>query len=147
MRWMRTFPAAPQSVRAARRFTTDTLSSTAAATVEAAELMVSELATNCIRHEGTSFRVTILGSTREIRIEVTDSGSGTPAMRSPGPDEPNGRGLQIVNMLSASWGVEAERPAGKTVWFTMRAASGRDDCEAMGSCRRIGGGATPVAGG
>ncbi len=38
--------------------------------------MVSELATNCIRHERTSFHITILGSDQEIRVEVTDSGIG-----------------------------------------------------------------------
>lgn len=123
MRRMRTFPAIPQSVHAARRFATDALTGSSASMVEAVELMVSELATNCIRHERTSFHITIVGSTQEIRVEVTDSGSGTPTMRSPGPDEPSGRGLQIVDMLSDSWGVEPEDPSGKTVWFTMPASA------------------------
>ena len=139
MRRMRTFPAIPQSVHAARRFATDTLSSSPASTVEAVELMVSELATNCIRHERTSFHITILGSAQEIRVEVADSGSGTPTMRSPGPDEPSGRGLQIVDMLSDSWGVEPEDPSGKTVWFTMPAATAMQPAaEEVGARRRIG---------
>lgn len=139
MRRMRTFPAIPQSVHAARRFATDTLSGSPPSTVEAVELMVSELATNCIRHERTSFHITILGSAEEIRVEVTDSGSGTPTMRSPGPDEPSGRGLQIVDMLSDSWGVEAEQPSGKTVWFTMPAAAVEQPAsEEVGARRRIG---------
>jgi anti-sigma regulatory factor (Ser/Thr protein kinase) len=136
---MRTFPAIPQSVHAARRFATDTLSGSPTSMLEAVELMVSELATNCIRHERTSFHITILGSTREIRVEVTDSGSGTPTMRSPGPDEPSGRGLQIVDMLSDSWGVEPEDPSGKTVWFTMPAAAMQQASEEIGTRRRIGG--------
>ena len=119
MRRMRTFPAIPQSVHAARRFAIDTLSSSPGSILEAVELMVSELATNCVRHERTSFHIAILGSSREIRVEVTDSGAGTPRMRSPGPDEPSGRGLRIVDMLSSSWGVQPESPAGKTVWFTV----------------------------
>ncbi|HEX3977504.1 MAG TPA: ATP-binding protein [Solirubrobacteraceae bacterium] len=135
---MRTFPAIPQSVHAARRFATDTLSSSPASTVEAVELMVSELATNCIRHERTSFHITILGSPQEIRIEVTDSGSGRPTMRSPGPDEPSGRGLQIVDMLSDTWGVEPENPSGKTVWFTMPVAAAMEVAsEEVGTRRRI----------
>jgi anti-sigma regulatory factor (Ser/Thr protein kinase) len=139
MRRMRTFPAIPQSVHAARRFATDTLTGSPTSTVEAVELMVSELATNCIRHERTSFHITILGSTQEIRVEVTDSGSGTPTMRSPGPDEPSGRGLQIVDMLSNSWGVEPEDPAGKTVWFTMPASTElRSASEEIGTRRRMG---------
>jgi anti-sigma regulatory factor (Ser/Thr protein kinase) len=138
MRRMRTFPAIPQSVHAARRFATDALSGSSASVLEAVELMVSELATNCIRHERTSFHITILGSTQEVRVEVTDSGSGTPTMRSPGPDEPSGRGLQIVDMLSDSWGVEPEDPSGKTVWFTMPAATAMAPAsEESGSRRRI----------
>ena len=147
MRRMRTFPAIPQSVHAARRFATDTLSGSPASTVEAVELMVSELATNCIRHERTSFHITILGSAQEIRVEVTDSGSGTPTMRSPGPDEPSGRGLQIVDMLSDSWGVEPENPSGKTVWFTMPAAAAMQAAaKEVGTRRRIGEDAPAFAG-
>jgi anti-sigma regulatory factor (Ser/Thr protein kinase) len=147
MRRMRTFPAIPQSVHAARRFATDALMGNPVTMIEAVELMVSELATNCIRHERTSFHVTILGSTRQVRVEVTDSGSGTPAMRSPGPDEPSGRGLQIVEMLSDSWGVEAEQPSGKTVWFTMPASSPlAPGSEEVGTRRRIGGDAPTLTG-
>ena len=140
MRRMRTFPAIPQSVHAARRFATDALTGSPATLLEAVELMVSELATNCIRHERTSFHIAVLGSTREIRVEVTDSGSGTPTMRSPGPDEPSGRGLQIVDMLSDRWGVEPEDPSGKTVWFTMPAATAAAPAseEERGARRRIG---------
>jgi anti-sigma regulatory factor (Ser/Thr protein kinase) len=145
---MRTFPAIPQSVHAARRFAIDTLSDAPSSTLEAVELMVSELATNCIRHERTSFHITILGSSQEIRVEVTDSGTGTPRMRSPGPDEPSGRGLQIVEMLSASWGVQVERPSGKTVWFTVPpATSERRTPETLERREPVGGGATPVVGG
>jgi anti-sigma regulatory factor (Ser/Thr protein kinase) len=147
MRRMRTFPAIPQSVHAARRFATDTLSASPASTLEAVELMVSELATNCIRHERTSFHITILGSTQEIRVEVTDSGLGTPTMRSPGPDEPSGRGLQIVDMLSDRWGVEPENPSGKTVWFTMPAtAAMRAAAEELAARRRVGEDAPTFAG-
>ena len=74
--------------------------------------MVSELATNGIRHGQTSFDLVIELTADEIRVEVTDHGGGTPTMRFPGPDEPTGRGLQIVDMLSERWGVESRgRPA------------------------------------
>jgi len=139
MRHMRTFPAVPQSVPAARRFAVGALADSPAATLEAVELMVSELATNCIRHEHSSFHIVILRTSDEIRIEVTDSGSGTPTMRSPGPHEPSGRGLQIVDMLSDRWGVERELPSGKTVWFTLDVPalheSGADGGSRRG-CRR-----------
>lgn len=119
MRRMRTFPAIPQSVHAARRFATDALAGLGSDALESAELMVSELATNCIRHERMSFYITISRLPQEVRVEVTDSGSGMPSMRSPGPNDPSGRGLQIVDMLSNDWGIEPEVPAGKTVWFSL----------------------------
>lgn len=119
MRRMRTFPAVAQSVPAARRFAVGALADTPASTLEAVELMVSELATNCIRHEHSSFDISIRRTASEIRIEVTDTGAGTPTMRSPGPHEPSGRGLQIVDMLSEQWGVVPRTPSGKTVWFTV----------------------------
>ena len=38
-------------------------------------------------------------------------------MRSPKPTDASGRGLKIVDMLSARWGVQSRATAGKTVWF------------------------------
>jgi hypothetical protein len=40
-------------------------------------------------------------------------------MRSPKPTDPSGRGLKIIDMLSAGWGVQSESGMGKTVWFTI----------------------------
>lgn len=123
MRVQRTFPADPHSVPAARRFALQALSETALDVRQSVELMVSELVTNGIRHGQTSFDLVIALTADEIRVEVTDHGGGTPEMRFPGPDEPTGRGLQIVDMLSEEWGVESSGPAGKTVWFMLSAAA------------------------
>jgi anti-sigma regulatory factor (Ser/Thr protein kinase) len=86
--------------------------------VQAAELMVSELATNCVLHGKTSFHLTIQSSANSIRVEVADCGDGAPTMQSPGPDDLTGRGLRIVDMLSDQWGVEP-RLGGKAVWFSL----------------------------
>jgi hypothetical protein len=40
-------------------------------------------------------------------------------MRCPGPTEPSGRGLRIVDMFAEKWGVEQHAAGGKTVWFTL----------------------------
>jgi anti-sigma regulatory factor (Ser/Thr protein kinase) len=146
MRRMRTFPAIPQSVPAARRFAMGALADSPAPTLEAVELMVSELATNCIRHERSSFHISILRTSSEIRIEVTDSGSGKPTMRSPGPHEPSGRGLQIVDMLSKRWGVEPEIPSGKTVWFTLDVPAPRESRAERGSRQRPEDQSAPITG-
>ncbi|HTU84593.1 MAG TPA: ATP-binding protein [Solirubrobacteraceae bacterium] len=115
----RSFPHEPQSVPAARRFATSVLSGSSAETLEAVELMVSELATNCIRHTDSGFDLTITRSGDDIRVEASDHAGGTPTMRSPKPTDPSGRGLKIIDMLSARWGVRADGTRGKTVWFTI----------------------------
>ena len=119
MNYTRTFPHEPESVPAARRFATSTLRSASADTLEAVELMVSELATNCIRHTDSGFDLTITRAGGDIRIEATDGAGGTPQMRSPKPTDPSGRGLKIIDMLSSEWGVDQRAGDGKTVWFTV----------------------------
>jgi anti-sigma regulatory factor (Ser/Thr protein kinase) len=119
MKDTRTFPHEPQSVPAARRFAINVLRGASRETLEAVELMVSELATNCIRHTDSGFDLTIVRDGEDIRVEATDNAGGTPTMRSPKPTDPSGRGLKIVDMLSAHWGVQPKAAAGKTVWFTI----------------------------
>lgn len=119
MKRARSFSAEPQSVGAARRFAVTVLGDGDSEVLEAVKLMVSELATNSIRHAQTGFHMTICRSQGAIRVEVTDHAGGTPRLRSPGPEDPSGRGLQIVAMLSEAWGVERAQARGKTVWFTV----------------------------
>jgi anti-sigma regulatory factor (Ser/Thr protein kinase) len=86
--------------------------------IDAVELMVSELATNSVKHAHSDFKVAIDDSGGEIRVEVRDTGRGQPALRFPAPTEPSGRGLLIVEALSHAWGT-VDAPHGKTVWFTL----------------------------
>lgn len=115
----RSFPHEPQSVPAARRFALSVLDGSSPETLEAIELMVSELATNCIRHTDSGFELTIIRSGQDIRVEATDQAGGTPTMRSPKPTDASGRGLKIIDMLSQRWGVRSDGASGKTVWFTI----------------------------
>jgi len=117
----RTFRRDAESVGAARRFATEALSGIDPDQLDSVELMVSELATNSIRHAHAAFELTVAHVDGEIRIEVTDRAGGEPRMRNAGPDDPTGRGLQIVNLLSEAWGVEHRADSGKTVWFTVTA--------------------------
>ncbi len=148
MKRTRSFPYDPLSISAARRFAVGALRAAPAEVVNAVELMVSELTTNSVRHGGTGFRVVITSrqaaNAEEIRIEVTDSAGGRPTMRSPGPDDPTGRGLRIVSMLADAWGVEKRSGAGKTVWLTIafspstEAGAGRLARHAVGPDRERG---------
>jgi anti-sigma regulatory factor (Ser/Thr protein kinase) len=117
----RTFPCHPDSVARARRFVREIFASEPQATLDAAELMVSELATNGVQHARTEFDVTVHRSPGEIRVEVRDRGRGKPAVQFSGPTEPTGRGLLIVESLSDSWGV-VPALSGKTVWFSLARA-------------------------
>ena len=113
----REFPCEPEAVTAARRFVREVLSGTSPDALEAAELMTSELATNCVRHARTGFALAI-SAAGDIRIEVRDTGGGSPKVLSPEPREPSGRGLRIVEALAEDWGV-ISASSGKTVWFTL----------------------------
>jgi serine/threonine-protein kinase RsbW len=115
----RDFPLQTTSVGAARRFADEVLHGLPAETVEAVRLMVSELATNSIQHAKTGFQLVINRRRDSVRIEVTDLAGGLPAVQSPGPTDPTGRGLAIVEMLSDAWGVDYLTATDKTVWFTL----------------------------
>jgi anti-sigma regulatory factor (Ser/Thr protein kinase) len=119
MRRARRFHCQPESVARARHFVRDVLSDQPRETVEAAELMASELATNSVRHACSDFELAVQRSRDEIRVEVSDHGQGQPVPRTPSPRERSGRGLQIVEGLAEDWGVTPS-PDGKLVWFTLR---------------------------
>jgi anti-sigma regulatory factor (Ser/Thr protein kinase) len=105
----------PDSVAVARRFVVDSLGGTAAE-LDDCELMVSELATNAVRHGRSMFRVGVYRLDGPIRVEVSDYNSRLPVKAGVSPDAQSGRGLQIVDALSSRWGVRPEAE-GKTVWF------------------------------
>ena len=89
-------------------------------TLDDARVVVSELLGNALRHARAnidgSVKVDVAVSDDEVIIEVSDGGSATlPALTTPLPLAPNGRGLAIVRMLARSWGVR-ESPAGNVVF-------------------------------
>ncbi|TQJ57766.1 ATP-binding protein [Streptomyces sp. NBC_00080] len=89
-------------------------------------LLVSELATNAVRHTlGTRFLCGVgLVTHGRLRLEVHDhdrTGRGLPRCE-PGPDDEGGRGLFLVEQLAETWGVDRSRlTGGNAVWATMTA--------------------------
>jgi len=115
----RTFPNDATSVTAARHLVIELLTGVPDEIREAAALMLSELATNCIRHAREGFVLRLRTTDDLLRVDVTDAGAGRPRTRTPALLEPTGRGLHIVNQLAKDWGVSMHRNGGKTVWFTL----------------------------
>lgn len=108
------FPAAPESPGCARRLLADALrlGGCERAFVDTATLVLSELASNAVRHAGSPFSIaaTIEGCT--LRLAVEDRGS--PSARTTMVARPT-HGLGVVDALASSWGVKAA-PRGKLVW-------------------------------
>jgi anti-sigma regulatory factor (Ser/Thr protein kinase) len=119
MRRTKSFAHTPTSVASARNFAGEALQGALGEARDTIALMISELASNCIRHTDAGFKLTIIQTAAEIRVEATDRGAGKPRMRTPAPTDPHGRGLQIVDMLATSWGFDALPGGGKTVWFAL----------------------------
>ncbi|WP_121751270.1 ATP-binding protein [Streptomyces sp. E2N166] len=96
-----------------------------------AELVVSELLANAVRHGRPPVRValTMLGRPvrrRVVRIEVTDAGTAVDVARVRARwRHPSfrlgeiGRGLLLVDGLSTRWG-DKPAPGGHTVWADLR---------------------------
>ncbi|MER6089004.1 ATP-binding protein [Streptomyces bluensis] len=119
-------PAQRSSVRVARhsmsaRLTTWRLPGELCAD---AELLVSELATNAVRHTISTRFLCGIGLIPEgcLRLEVHDqdgTGRGLPT-REPGPDDESGRGLLLVQEIADSWGVDRSLlTGGNAVWATL----------------------------
>ena len=87
--------------------------------------MVSELATNCVRHANTDFTLSIEQTGRQVRVDIADTGTGRVTRRDPEPADVSGRGLSIVEQLSDTWGVrEFVDGEGKSVWFMLNLRGG-----------------------
>ena len=82
-------------------------------------LLTSEIVTNALVHGLPPLTVTVFVGDGVARVEVTDHGPEMPVRLAGGPDDLRGRGLLVVQALSAHWGVETLRGGGKTVWFEL----------------------------
>ncbi|MFI1364046.1 ATP-binding SpoIIE family protein phosphatase [Streptomyces griseochromogenes] len=91
--------------------------------VETAQLLVSEVVTNAVRHGGGDRIGLRLVRTDALLCEVTDEEPGLPAMLGAGPADETGRGLRVVSRLAREWGASATGHH-KTVWFE-QALTGR----------------------
>lgn len=121
-------PGVPESVACARQYVRQVLAGACRPETDDLVLLVSELVSNAVRHSdsgrGPDGRVTVslelVGDV--IHVEVTDAGSAANAPLEPGEVDLNGeggRGLWLVNEMSAAWGWH-DVPGGRVVWFQVK---------------------------
>lgn len=112
----RRFAGGFASAAAARRFVAETFRHWGLHhLVDDACLIVSELVTNAVRHARSDIAVALSRISGVVRVAVADADPRPPTVRCPDPDEPGGRGLQMVAALARTWDCEAV-PGGKIVW-------------------------------
>ena len=117
----------PQSARAARRLTKNTMRDWGLAFLaEDAETIVGEFVANAVTHaaaleaqrkqfaDGLGLR--LLRRTGEVICAVLDPSDTAPVLKEPASVEESGRGLQMVDALSDVWGWSPVAGRGKAVW-------------------------------
>ena len=119
-----TFQSVPTSARSARRFVAEMLEAwTLASLSDLATLLVSELMSNVVLHAGTDAVVRLYRLSARVRVEVSDRSPRLPVRKRYSEDATTGRGLDLVDTLSAAWGVEPTS-GGKVVWFELAEIAG-----------------------
>ena len=122
-----TFEAAPTSAAEARSFVADVLRDFGlTALVADAVLVVSELATNAVRHAHTAFSVTVdCRAGGGALLSLRDGSPHHPIPVTAGQLDEAGRGLALVQLLSNDWGVSTQPDGGKSVWVRLGTDPGR----------------------
>ncbi|MGH3279492.1 MAG: ATP-binding protein [Trebonia sp.] len=122
----------PQSARAARRLTRNTLRDWGLAFLaEDAETIVGEFVANALTHATavmsdvplsrkqaaeSRLGLRLFRRTGEVVCAVLDPSDSAPVLKVPGSIEESGRGLQMVDALSDVWGWSPVAGRGKAVW-------------------------------
>ncbi|GGQ17455.1 anti-sigma regulatory factor (Ser/Thr protein kinase) [Actinomadura coerulea] len=119
-----TLPAERASVPAARRFSRSVSTASGVGHIaDDAEVLVSELVTNAVRHApaaGGALCLRLLRAGARLRIEVHDQSAAVPTARPVDLMEETGRGWFLVAVMADRHGTE-HTASGKAVWCEVRA--------------------------
>lgn len=119
---MKTWPHGPRSVGRARRLLVHHLDAWGMPhLIDPAQLVLSELVTNSIRHarspQGHLIATRFERLEHGLRIEVHDANESKPERRGASADAEFGRGLTLVDALTGGqWGVSDRDGPGKMLW-------------------------------
>ncbi|MGW0916992.1 ATP-binding protein [Streptomyces sp. NPDC002784] len=95
--------------------------------VETAELLLTELSTNALRHAfGLDIGVRMCLQDGHLMIEVYDGSPLRPVARCADPYDESGRGLLLLDSLAEEWGVSED---GTTTWCTLPLTKGSSPME------------------
>jgi anti-sigma regulatory factor (Ser/Thr protein kinase) len=86
-------------------------------------VVATELATNAVLHARSDFVVALRASVDGLHISVEDRSTAAPVLRNDGSEGFSGRGLVLVDAMSALWGT-APTARGKAVWAELRDEAG-----------------------
>ncbi|MBK3627034.1 ATP-binding protein [Streptomyces sp. MBT49] len=126
------FEAAPAEVSLLRKAAGRQLSQWGVSVeLDEVELLVTELATNVVKHvgEGASAALILEWKGERLRLEVHDKCRTLPSQKTAGNDDVCGRGLHLLASLAVDWGTVLTA-AGKAVWCEIAAGAGA-------GCRRM----------
>ena len=116
-------PREATSASAARRFVAETVTGwELPELLDDALLVASELATNAVTHADSSCRIRLSLSETSLRIDMIDTGAGTPEPQPENYTSEHGRGLRLVAALTTAWGLEIVPGEGKIVWAELARA-------------------------
>jgi serine/threonine-protein kinase RsbW len=104
---------------------------------DSAELVLSELFTNAVRHarapRGRQIETRYERMPDGVRIEVHDANENRPVLQVPSSDGESGHGLALVDALTRGrWGVDGPNECGKLVWACVAVESAEGQRRAVG---------------
>ena len=113
----RSLPAEAMSAGVAREAVTSALiAEVNDSALDTLVLLTSELVTNAVAHAQSDCHLAVELFPDAVRVSVSDSDPTPVQPRNAEQHDESGRGLALVETLSARWGVEPNT-RGKTVWF------------------------------
>jgi anti-sigma regulatory factor (Ser/Thr protein kinase) len=85
------------------------------------DLVFTELLSNAVRHGGGLREAQLTNTGEHLRLVAADNDPRSPAARPRRPDQPNGRGMHLIQAIADRWGIYRHHTEiGKRVWADLR---------------------------
>lgn len=85
------------------------------------DLVFTELLSNAVRHGGGLREAQLVNTGEHLRLVAADNDPRGPALRARRADQPNGRGMYLIQAIADRWGIYRHHAeAGKRVWADLR---------------------------